>query len=94
MLDTLAITRPQLVDLGLLVGSDFHPGIKGIGPKRALWRASNRSTSNPKCTTTITSSPGRCDANEVVRFLCDEHAFGHDRVRAALDRAFGPGKLF
>jgi flap endonuclease-1 len=36
MLDTLEITRPQLIDLGLLVGTDFHAGIKGIGPKKAL----------------------------------------------------------
>jgi len=36
MLDTLGITRAQLIDLGLLVGTDFHPGIKGIGPKKAL----------------------------------------------------------
>ena len=36
MLGALGITRPQLVDLGLLVGTDFHPGIKGIGPKTAL----------------------------------------------------------
>jgi flap endonuclease-1 len=36
MLSALGITRPQLVDLGLLVGTDFHPGIKGIGPKKAL----------------------------------------------------------
>jgi flap endonuclease-1 len=36
MLDTLAITREQLIDLGLLVGTDFHPGVRGIGPKKAL----------------------------------------------------------
>jgi flap endonuclease-1 len=36
MLDDLGITRPQLIDLGLLVGTDFHPGVKGIGPKKAL----------------------------------------------------------
>jgi flap endonuclease-1 len=36
MLDALGITRSQLVDLGLLVGTDFHTGIKGIGPKKAL----------------------------------------------------------
>lgn len=30
------ITREQLVDVALLVGTDFHPGIKGIGPKKAL----------------------------------------------------------
>jgi flap endonuclease-1 len=36
MLNALAITREQLVDVGLLVGTDFHAGIKGIGPKKAV----------------------------------------------------------
>jgi flap endonuclease-1 len=36
MLDGLGITRAQLIDLGLLVGTDFHPGVRGIGPKKAL----------------------------------------------------------
>jgi flap endonuclease-1 len=30
------ITREQLVDIALLVGTDYNPGIKGIGPKKAL----------------------------------------------------------
>src|SRR5262245_58312202 len=30
------ITREQLVDLAILVGTDFNEGIKGIGPKKAL----------------------------------------------------------
>jgi flap endonuclease-1 len=30
------ITREQLVDLAILVGTDFNEGVKGIGPKRAL----------------------------------------------------------
>ncbi|MED5158633.1 MAG: flap structure-specific endonuclease [Candidatus Thermoplasmatota archaeon] len=37
--DTLAkheITHEQLVDLGIMIGTDFHPGIKGIGPKTGL----------------------------------------------------------
>jgi len=32
----LGITREQLVDLALLVGTDFNEGIKGIGPKKGL----------------------------------------------------------
>jgi flap endonuclease-1 len=36
MLTELGITREGLVDLALLVGTDFNPGIKGIGPKKAL----------------------------------------------------------
>lgn len=30
------ITYPQLVDLAILVGTDFNEGIKGVGPKTAL----------------------------------------------------------
>jgi flap endonuclease-1 len=30
------ITREQLVDLGIIVGTDFNDGIRGIGPKTAL----------------------------------------------------------
>jgi flap endonuclease-1 len=30
------LTRCQLIDVALLIGTDFNPGIKGIGPKRAL----------------------------------------------------------
>jgi flap endonuclease-1 len=35
-LKELGISRAQLVDLAILVGTDFNPGIKGIGPKTAL----------------------------------------------------------
>lgn len=37
ILKELGITREQLVDIGILVGTDFNPdGFKGIGPKTAL----------------------------------------------------------
>ncbi len=35
-LGDIALTREQLVDLAILVGTDFNEGIKGIGPKKAL----------------------------------------------------------
>lgn len=36
-LQTLGINREQLVDIGILIGTDFNPdGFKGIGPKTAL----------------------------------------------------------
>jgi flap endonuclease-1 len=36
-LDRLGLDRGQLVDLGILIGTDFNPdGFKGIGPKTAL----------------------------------------------------------
>ena len=117
MLDALAITRAQLIDLGLLVGTDFHPGIKGIGPKRALALVKQHGAIehmpstvrdafgpdlnrlrqiylDPDVADDYSLAAGRCDADGVVRFLCDEHAFTRDRVIAALDRAFGTEKLF
>jgi len=36
LLDKLGLTREQLVDLAILVGTDFNQGIKGVGPKTAL----------------------------------------------------------
>ena len=35
-LANLGITREQLVDMSLLIGTDFNEGVKGIGPKKAL----------------------------------------------------------
>ncbi len=36
MLKTLGITREQLVDVCIMIGTDFNPGISGIGPKKGL----------------------------------------------------------
>ncbi|UCC18147.1 MAG: flap endonuclease-1 [Promethearchaeota archaeon] len=35
-LNNLGITRDQLIEMGILIGTDFFPGIKGIGQKTAL----------------------------------------------------------
>ena len=35
-LDNLGISREQLIDMGILIGTDFYPGIKGIGQHKAL----------------------------------------------------------
>jgi len=35
-LGSLAITREKLIMMGMLVGTDFNEGVKGIGPKTAL----------------------------------------------------------
>jgi flap endonuclease-1 len=114
MLAALGITRAQLVDLGLLVGTDFHPGIKGIGPKKALklvqtcggiermaeeiravYSADLQSIRDiyldPDVTDDYTITFAPCDRQGVIRFLCEEHAFGRDRVVAALDRAASGG---
>ena len=117
LLGDLGITRNQLVDLGLLVGTDFHPGIRGIGPKKALALVTQHGSIErmpshvreafgddlprlrsiylePDVTDQYEVTFRECDQDGVVRFLCEEHAFGRDRVIAALERAFPSGKLF
>jgi flap endonuclease-1 len=32
----LGLTRAQLVEAAILVGTDFHPGVRGYGPKKAV----------------------------------------------------------
>ena len=36
VLKGLGITREQLVQIAVLIGNDFNPGVKGIGPKTGL----------------------------------------------------------
>jgi flap endonuclease-1 len=36
VLHALSITREQLIDVGILIGTDFNDGVKGIGPKTAV----------------------------------------------------------
>jgi len=35
-LDELGVTQKQLITMGILIGTDYAPGIKGVGPKTAL----------------------------------------------------------
>lgn len=36
MLGSLGITREQLVDVCIMIGTDFNYGVRGIGPKKGL----------------------------------------------------------
>jgi len=35
-LDALGVTLEQLIDVGVIMGTDFNDGVKGIGPKKGL----------------------------------------------------------
>ncbi|KYH42765.1 MAG: Flap structure-specific endonuclease [Candidatus Bathyarchaeota archaeon B63] len=35
-LSTIGLNREQLIDLAILIGTDFNEGVRGIGPKKAL----------------------------------------------------------
>jgi flap endonuclease-1 len=114
LLDAWRIDRAGLVDLALLVGTDFNDGIKGVGPKKALKLVqqhgriehmpsairdalgdpllvaeARRVYLSPAVTDSFNVVPFPPDRDGIVRFLCDEREFSHERVCAALDRAFG-----
>ena len=36
VLSALGVSREQLVDMAVLIGTDFNEGVRGIGPKKAL----------------------------------------------------------
>jgi flap endonuclease-1 len=36
MLDDLGINREQLITIGMLIGTDYNGGVKGVGPKTAI----------------------------------------------------------
>jgi flap endonuclease-1 len=108
LLATHEISRTQLVDLAILVGTDFNAGIKGIGPKKALrlvrehgaiealpdelrvqvpeYEEVRRIYLEPQVRSDYTVQFGEPDEEGVIRFLCEEHAFGRERVAAALER--------
>ena len=110
------IDREGLIDLALLVGTDFNPGVRGIGPKKALALVQRHGRIEamppeirdavgdiaairelylqPDVTDDYELDFGEPDQDGVIKFLCEEHQFGRDRVTAALARAFPPARLF
>jgi flap endonuclease-1 len=115
-LETLHITRPQLVDLAILVGTDFNDGIKGIGPKKALKLVRDhgaiehmpgeiresagdvdvvrRIYLHPNVTDTYDVAFHEPDLPGVIEFLSGDREFSQERVKAALERAFGERSLW
>jgi flap endonuclease-1 len=116
LLNELGISRAQLVDLAMMVGTDFNTGVKGIGPKKALklvrdfgriedmpaeirgqlgdLDAVRQIYLRPDVTDEFDVTFHEPDLPGIRDFLCKEHEFSQDRVKAALDRAFGEPTLF
>lgn len=92
----LNLNREKLVDLALLVGTDFNDGVKGIGPKKALkivregklntitvdfdFEEAKKIFMNPQVTDEYSISWGGVKTDALVKLLCGEHDFGEERV--------------
>ncbi len=66
------LTRGQLVDVALLVGTDFHPGIRGIGPKKAVALV-KKEGSLESLVDRLAANPSSADS-AVERAVIEQHA--------------------
>jgi len=99
VLSGLGIDREKLVEIGLLIGTDYNEGIKGVGPKSAIDIVKTGKFNdydidpgvkdlflNPDITDDYSFSFSMPDDDGLYSFLCDEREFSHLRVERALER--------
>lgn len=67
VLKTLELTREQLIMAGLLIGTDYNEGIKGVGPKTALKLVKEHKTLDKLLT--AVEFPGEIDVERVYNFF-------------------------
>ncbi len=76
-LDASALSREQLIDAALLVGTDFNPGIKGIGPKKAIALVKTEGGLEPLLDR-LADDPGSAE-KAVERAILEQHEALMDR---------------
>jgi flap endonuclease-1 len=64
-LQKLSISREQLVDMAILIGTDFNDGVKGYGPKKSLKLLQNKG-SLEGALDTITDSELKLSSDEIM----------------------------
>lgn len=69
VLTTLAITREQLILVGLLIGTDYNEGVKGVGPVKALNAVKDHGTLENILR--HFRFPGRVDLRKIYQFFVD-----------------------
>ena len=80
LLEEHGLTHEQLVDLGIMIGTDFHPGVKGIGPKTGLKLIREHGTIEEVCQAKDKEVPERLDE---IRQLFLAHPTGDEPLPAA-----------
>ena len=98
LLKELDIAREQLVEIGLLIGTDYNEGISGVGPKTALKIVKKGKFSeyglddlkelflSPEVTEDYTVTFGTPSPEKISEILCEEHDFSETRVENAVQR--------
>ena len=70
VLDENELNRAQLIDLAIMIGTDFHPGIKGIGPKTGMKLIKAHGTIEAICEAKDKQLPERL---EEIRAIFHDH---------------------
>jgi len=108
VLKQLEINQEQLIQIGILVGTDFNPGIKGIGPKKALkavkednWKDHDFGI-DPELVKQIFEKPevtkeyelkwGSPDLDKLQEFLHEQHDFSKDRIDHTYEKLEAAGR--
>ncbi len=98
LLKEMGVTREQLVEIGLLIGTDYNEGISGVGPKTALKIVKEGKFSeyglndlkelflSPKTTEEYTITFESPSPEKISEILCEEHDFSETRVENAVQR--------
>lgn len=100
VLESLKLSREQLIELALLVGTDFNEGVKGIGPKKALrivgegrlgeleleecFSEVKEFFLNPLHTDDYSLEWRAPQPEGLMEFLCSRNEFSENRVRNVL----------
>lgn len=77
LLEEQGLTREQLVDLGIMVGTDFHRGIKGVGPKTGLKLIREHGTLEGVCAAKAREVPENIDE---IREIFLNHPAGSEQI--------------
>ena len=98
LLKEMGVTREQLVEIGLLIGTDYNEGISGVGPKTALKIVREGKFSeyglddlkelflSPETTEEYTFTFEPPSPEKISEILCEEHDFSETRVENAVQR--------
>ena len=88
MLAANELSREQLVDLAIMIGTDYHPGISGIGPKTGLKLIKQHGTLEAVCEAKEKAIPDRL--NEIREIFLNHPAVEVENdalVQGQVDRA-------
>jgi flap endonuclease-1 len=70
MREAIGLTQEQLVDLGIMIGTDFHPGVRGVGPKTGLKLLKKHGTLEGVCAAKEVEVPENIDE---IRAIFHDH---------------------